>query len=71
LKFSLAIIISLFLYFYSNNKPKLIKKMKSQFFNEEHELFRSSVKLFIDREVMPFADQWEKDEKIPRDLFLK
>lgn len=45
--------------------------MKSQFFNEEHELFRSSVKQFIDREVMPFADQWEKDEKIPRELFLK
>lgn len=45
--------------------------MKSLFFNEEHELFRSSVKQFVEKEILPFADQWEKDKKIPRALFQK
>ncbi|MFN8284557.1 MAG: acyl-CoA dehydrogenase family protein [Chitinophagales bacterium] len=45
--------------------------MKSQYFTEEHELFRDSVKQFVAKEISPFANQWEKDEKIPRELFVK
>ena len=45
--------------------------MKSQYFSEEHELFRQSVKQFIQKEITPYATQWEHDQKIPRDLFLK
>ena len=45
--------------------------MKSQYFTEEHELFRDSVKQFVAKEILPFGNQWEKDEKIPRDLFVK
>ncbi|MCO5230614.1 MAG: acyl-CoA dehydrogenase family protein [Chitinophagales bacterium] len=45
--------------------------MKSLFFNEDHQIFRQSVADFINKEVMPYADQWEKDEKIPRELFVK
>ena len=45
--------------------------MKSQYFTEEHELFRQSVRQFIQKEIIPFGNQWEKDEKIPRDLFVK
>jgi hypothetical protein len=45
--------------------------MKSQYFTEEHELFRDSVKQFVAKEILPYGNQWEKDEKIPRDLFVK
>jgi alkylation response protein AidB-like acyl-CoA dehydrogenase/putative sterol carrier protein len=45
--------------------------MKSQYFNEEHQLFRNSVKQFVEKEITPFADAWEKEEKIPRELFRK
>ena len=45
--------------------------MKSLYFTEEHELFRQSVRQFVQKEILPYGDQWEKDEKIPRDLFLK
>jgi alkylation response protein AidB-like acyl-CoA dehydrogenase/putative sterol carrier protein len=45
--------------------------MANQYFTEEHELFRQSVKQFIDNEVKPNVVKWEKDEKIPREVFTK
>ncbi|HNM33113.1 MAG TPA: acyl-CoA dehydrogenase family protein [Chitinophagales bacterium] len=45
--------------------------MKSLYFTEEHELFRQSVRQFVQKEILPFADQWEKEEKIDRALFKK
>lgn len=45
--------------------------MKSQYFTEEHELFRQSVRQFVEKEIKPYADTWEKERKISRDLFLK
>ena len=37
--------------------------MKSLYFTEEHELFRQSVRQFVQKEILPYGDQWEKDEK--------
>ncbi len=37
----------------------------------EHELFRSSIRTFIDKEVRPWHDQWEKDHIVPRGFWLK
>lgn len=45
--------------------------MKSQYFTEEHELFRESVKAFVEKEIMPYGDQWEKDKRIPKSLLKK
>ena len=45
--------------------------MKSLYFTEEHELFRQSVRQFVQKEILPYGNQWEKEEKISRDLFLK
>lgn len=45
--------------------------MKSQYFTEEHELFRQSVRQFVQKEILPYGNQWETEEKISRDLFLK
>src|SRR5690554_2929473 len=40
-------------------------------FNQEHEMFRDSVRKFIDKEIVPFHYQWEKDGIVPRELWLK
>ena len=39
--------------------------------NEEQELFRENVKRFVDSEVLPHYEQWEKDEIFPRELWNK
>ncbi|WP_027000460.1 acyl-CoA dehydrogenase family protein [Eisenibacter elegans] len=45
--------------------------MKSQYFTEEHELFRQSVRQFFDKEVVPNADKWEQERRIPKEIFQK
>lgn len=40
-------------------------------FEEEHEMFRSSVRRFLEEEVMPFHAQWEKDGQVDRELWRK
>ena len=40
-------------------------------FQQEHEMFRSSVRRFIEKEIAPYHEQWEEDGVVPRDLWLK
>jgi alkylation response protein AidB-like acyl-CoA dehydrogenase len=40
-------------------------------FREEHHIFRESVRRFVEREIVPFHGQWEKDGIVPRELWLK
>src|SRR5438445_13145670 len=40
-------------------------------FSEEHEIFRQTVRRFVDREIVPFHAQWGEDGIVPRDLWLK
>jgi len=39
-------------------------------FNEEHGLFRDSVKRFIEKEIAPDHAQWEKDGQVSREVWL-
>lgn len=45
--------------------------MNSYYFTEEHELFRQSLRAFIEKEVQPNIDQWEEDRRIPREIWKK
>ncbi|MBN1251422.1 MAG: acyl-CoA dehydrogenase family protein [Bacteroidales bacterium] len=45
--------------------------MESIYFNEEHNLFRNSIRDFVNREIKPFAEEWEKNRQIPKDIWLK
>ena len=45
--------------------------MNSYYFTEEHEMFRESLRSFLHKEVMPNIDQWEEDQRIPRDVWTK
>ena len=40
-------------------------------FSQDHELYRDAVRKFIEAEITPFHDRWEKDGVVPRELWLK
>jgi len=40
-------------------------------YEQEHEDFRSSVRTFLEKEVVPFHDQWEKDGQVSREVWTK
>jgi citronellyl-CoA dehydrogenase len=41
-------------------------------FTAEHELFRATVRAFVEREIDPYADEWEEDGTFPaHELFAK
>lgn len=40
-------------------------------FQEHHELFRATVRRFVEEEITPHVDQWEEDGAVPRSLFRR
>ena len=38
-----------------------------EIFDAEHEAFRESVGTFLDKEVVPFHEQWERDGVVGRE----
>ncbi|WP_085993064.1 acyl-CoA dehydrogenase family protein [Oceanobacillus senegalensis] len=46
-------------------------KAKRSFFTEEHYMFRDSIRKFLEKEAVPYYDQWEKDKIVPREFWNK
>ncbi|WP_123026784.1 acyl-CoA dehydrogenase family protein [Mycolicibacterium stellerae] len=44
--------------------------MKRQVFDAEHEALRATTRQFIERELMPYAQQWEADRLVDRSAFV-
>ncbi|WP_432769462.1 MAG: acyl-CoA dehydrogenase [Sphingopyxis sp.] len=40
-------------------------------FSEEHDMWRESVRKFVEKEIVPHHDRWEKEGIVPRELWLK
>jgi citronellyl-CoA dehydrogenase len=40
-------------------------------FREEHTQFRNTVRQFVEKELAPFADEWEKAEIFPNEVFRR
>ncbi len=40
-------------------------------FTEEHDLFRRTIRQFLEREVNAHADEWEQAGRVPKSLFLR
>jgi alkylation response protein AidB-like acyl-CoA dehydrogenase len=40
-------------------------------YEQEHQDFRSTVRSFMEKEVVPFHDQWEKDGQVSREVWTK
>ena len=38
---------------------------------EEVRMLREQVRRFVEKEVVPFGEQWERDGKIPREIFRR
>ena len=45
--------------------------MKREIYDEDHEAFRSSVREFLERSVIPNVEQHAKDKAIPREFWLE
>ncbi len=45
--------------------------MRRKIFDEEHEMFRDSVRSFMQKEIGPHSDEWHKKGIVDRDAFLK
>ncbi|MDV2475798.1 acyl-CoA dehydrogenase family protein [Rhodococcus zopfii] len=45
--------------------------MERTLFEPEHELFRESYRKFLEQEVAPFHEQWEKDKIVDREVWKK
>ncbi|MEH6942307.1 acyl-CoA dehydrogenase family protein [Bacillus sp. JJ722] len=46
-------------------------KTKRPFYTEEHEMFRTSLRKFIKKEIVPNFEEWEEKQFTPRELFNK
>jgi acyl-CoA dehydrogenase len=42
-----------------------------EYFDPTHPLIRDAVRRFVEREILPFVDEWEEAEGFPRELYLK
>ncbi len=40
-------------------------------YTEEHRIFRETAKKFFEKEVVPYADEWEEAGIVPKDVWLK
>ncbi len=45
--------------------------MRRTIFTEEHMLFRDAFRHFVEKEMVPYNEQWEKDGMVSRELWLK
>lgn len=45
--------------------------VRSQYFNETHALIRNTVKKFVEKEILPFVEEWEEEGSFPRELYRK
>jgi len=45
--------------------------MLNTFFREEHEIFRKTLREWVQRELVPNVEQWERDEMFPNEVFKK
>ncbi|MFF5400584.1 acyl-CoA dehydrogenase family protein [Peribacillus butanolivorans] len=58
----------------TNSAPKTtfdLFNTNRPFYSQEHEMFRASLRKFIQKEVIPYYDEWEENGSIPRELYKK
>ncbi|MGG1677212.1 acyl-CoA dehydrogenase family protein [Neobacillus sp. NRS-1170] len=56
----------------STNKPSMdFFKKKNKFYTQEHEMFRTSLQKFLEKEAVPYFEQWEEEGIVPREFYYK
>src|SRR3954469_4167195 len=51
--------------------PTYAHRVRRTIFDEEHELFRASFRQFVDKELVPHVEEWERAGIVDRDVFRK
>lgn len=51
--------------------PEQQSVRKHPYLREEHHIFRSTIRRFLEKEALPYYDQWEKERLIPRSFWKK
>ena len=49
----------------------LLNERPSPYYTEEHLAFRDTVRRFVEKEIEPFATEWDEAEEFPRELYKK
>jgi acyl-CoA dehydrogenase len=45
--------------------------MYQKYFDESHNILRDSVRKFVQKEILPYVEEWEDKEEFPRELYGK
>jgi alkylation response protein AidB-like acyl-CoA dehydrogenase len=45
--------------------------MERTLFSSEHDIYRNTVRNFVETELVPYHAQWEKDKRVPREVWAK
>ena len=45
--------------------------MKRRLLEEEHRIFQTAVRSFLEKEAVPYFDQWEEERMVPREFWIK
>ncbi|MCB9476622.1 MAG: acyl-CoA dehydrogenase family protein, partial [Deltaproteobacteria bacterium] len=45
--------------------------MVAKFFTDTHEMLRDTTRKFVEREILPYIDEWERAQEFPRELYKK
>src|SRR5258706_6162591 len=51
--------------------PRGGKRMASPFYTAEHEAYREVVRRFVEKEIEPYAHEWDEAGGVPRQLYDK
>ncbi|MBI4412137.1 MAG: acyl-CoA dehydrogenase family protein, partial [Deltaproteobacteria bacterium] len=44
---------------------------RHSFFTEDHEIFRKTVRSFVEKELLPHQKEWESKHGFPKEVFKK
>jgi acyl-CoA dehydrogenase len=49
----------------------ILPRPPSPYYTADHDAFRDQMRRFVDREIAPYADQWDEAGEFPRELYKK
>jgi alkylation response protein AidB-like acyl-CoA dehydrogenase len=51
--------------------PNWYQGWNSTYYNDSHRRFRVAVREFVEKEIMPYAHQWDESKALPKELYRK
>jgi len=52
-------------------EPAWYAGWNTAYYKESHRNFRAAIRAFVDKEIIPFVDDWDEAKAIPRDIYHK